>query len=219
MMVELIPVIEIRYSDPGIPFPEKVPYWLQPEAWDEFHALNYKKAGLPGLPAPYLPGSAFFKVLDIPGAALEKIILDRTEDFRAGKYDREQACPLPGGCVLRINGQDIFFPQCCGELSDISFWESLATGDKPGFFNCHPEPEVSILDDRVELSFEGDEFDEPFIPPPPYKKVEIEKRALATAVAEARKVLEEFSERVEQVNGKHDLGIDRIDKLLVWGGQ
>jgi hypothetical protein len=219
MMVELIPVIEIRYSDPGIPFPEEVSYWLQPKAWDEFHALNYKKARLPDLPAPYLPGSAFFKVLDLPDAALEKIILDHTEEFRTTIYERGQASPLSGGCVLRINSQDIFFPQCCGELSDIRFWEKLVTEDKPGYFEGHPVPEVLILGGRVQFSFEVNEFDELFIPPPPYNKVEIEKHDLATAVTQAMKVLGEFAERVEQVNRKYNLGINRIDKLLVWGNQ
>ena len=68
--------------------------------------------------------------------------------MRAGKYEREQASALFGGYVLRIDGHDKYFPQCCGDLSDIHYWEKLTNG-KDGFYEYILTP-VYDADGKVE---------------------------------------------------------------------
>jgi hypothetical protein len=48
MKVELVPVIEIVYSNQGIPEPDKFPYWSYPDVWDKYNADCYEKAGFKG---------------------------------------------------------------------------------------------------------------------------------------------------------------------------
>ncbi|WP_433902796.1 hypothetical protein [Sphingobacterium puteale] len=79
--------------------------------------------------------------------------------MRAGTYEREQASAFFGGYVLRIDHQDKYFPQCCGDLSDIHYWEKLANG-KDGFYAGHPQPNVKVDTNIITLDFTVEEFDE-----------------------------------------------------------
>ncbi len=53
----------------------------------------------------------------------------------------KKPAPYSAGYVLKVNGKDVYFPQCCGDLSDIRYWEQLVTGDSPIQGNGHPLPQ------------------------------------------------------------------------------
>lgn len=121
MTVQLIPVLEIGHNNQNVPVPNKYPYWENASVWDKYHQESYSKASFKDTLIPYLAGSSFYRMTDVTNDNLIKLTKDHTEDLRNGKYSREQASVLSGGYVLHIEIQDVFFPQCCGDLSDIIY--------------------------------------------------------------------------------------------------
>ena len=127
MKIELIPVIEIEYEHQAIESPKKHPYWTNQEVWHQYRRLSLKKAGFADEFAPYLNGFPFYEPQKISDKNLEKLVVDHTKEFRDGVYKRyEQTSCFLGGYVLKINGEDKYFPQSCGDLSDIRYWEKLS---------------------------------------------------------------------------------------------
>ena len=216
-MVELIPVIEIGLYNTDVPTPGKGPYWDYPTEWAQYYAECSTKSGFSD-PFPfYLPGSSFCKIQDISDNNLRKLVSDQTREMREGKYTREEACVFIGGYVLHIDGEDRYFPQCCGELTDIQYWQNLLLGGKIQFYQGHPQPLVTILYDTLIFDFSTDEFDEHFTPPVKDIRLEISKNDLAIAVDAVIVQLKTFSERLIAINAIEQLGILDIDKLLIWG--
>ncbi|MCA0363011.1 MAG: hypothetical protein LCH67_03150 [Bacteroidetes bacterium] len=218
MTVELIPVIEIGYNNQDIPTPDKYPYWEFPELWDKYNSDSYKKAGFIDVFKPYLAGSSFYRPLEITDSNLTKLVIDHTQEMRDGKYEREQASSLFGGYVLRIDGQDKYFPQCCGDLSDIHYWENLANG-KDGYYAGHPQPQVKIDANKIVLDFSVDEFDEHFVPTPKDLYVSLDILSLKMAIVIAKQELQTFEIRLERINQDNKLNIDKICELLIWNDE
>jgi len=162
-----------------------------------------------------LKGSPFYEPRKITDKNLEKIIADHTEELRKGEYEREQASCLFGGYVLKINGQNKYFPQCCGDLGDIVYWEKISKKES-SYYEGHPAPEYKFGLNKVIFDFSVGEYDEYFEPTPPEKILEIELRKLNKAVEKAKIELKELSTRVIKINEKMKLGIDRIEDLLIW---
>ncbi len=214
--MELIPVIEIGYNNQGVTTPDKSPYWEYPELWDKYHSDNFQKAGFEDNLKPYLAGSSFYRLSEISENNLTKLIFDHTKDMREGKYNREQASPLFGGYVLRIDNQDKYFPQCCGDLADIHYWENLAEGNESGFYAGHPEPQVKIKDDKIIFDFTVGEFDEHFVPTPKENIIYFDTTSLKIAIEKAKMELEIFEQRIKRINQDKKLNIDRISELLIW---
>jgi hypothetical protein len=215
--VELIPVIEIGYDNQGTPIPDQYPYWKYPDIWDKYHEENFRRANFKDKLTPYLPGSSFFKLADISDGNLTKLIIDHTEKMRNGEYDREQACPFAGGYVLRLNGSDKYFPQCCGDLSDIQYWNQLLTQDDFFFYQGHPAPVVKVKGNKISFDFMVDKNGEQFAPTPPDLLLEIDRKDLQMAIDRVTMELNEFASRVRKINIEQGLNILDIDKLLVWG--
>lgn len=215
MIIELIPVIEIGYSNQGIPVPDQYPYWDFPELWDKYNFDSYKKAGFKDELKPYLAGSSFYILAEITDDNLTKLVIDHTQEMLDGKYQREQASPLFGGYVLRIDGEDIYFPQCCGDLSDIHYWEKLANGEN-GFYAGHPQPQVKMEANTIMLDFSVEALDEDFIPTPKDSMVSLDILALKKAIVQAKQELKTFELRLEKINRDNHLNIDEIGELLIW---
>ncbi len=212
----LIPVIELGYNNQGISPPDQYPYWDYAHLWNQYHADCYKKVGFLDDFKPYSPGSSFCKILEISERNLIKIIIDHTQDLRDGIYERSQVVAFFGGYLLQINGTDQYFPQCCGTLSDIQYWENLAT-NKAFFYEGHPEPQIKIQGEQITFDFTVDEHDEGFFPPPAQDPIHFYRSDLENAVELAKKELEIFEQRLEKMNHMHKLHIDDIGKLLIWG--
>ena len=216
MTVQLIPVLEIGYNKQNIPAPNKYPYWENAAVWDKYHQECYLKAGFKDTLKPYLVGSSFHSLTEITNDNLMKLTKDHTEDLRNGKYNREQASAFFGGYVLFIDGQDVFFPQCCGDLSDIIYWEKIANGNENAYYEGHPQPTIKIKDDTITFDFSVEENDEPFQPTPPDTILQVDRNSLKQAVEYVKKELVNFSERLKRINEAEQLNIVDIDKLLVW---
>lgn len=147
---------------------------------------------------------------------MTKIVIDHTQELRDGKYGREQASALFGGYVLRVDGQDKYFPQCCGDLADIQYWENLASGKEKAFYAGHPEPEVKIQGDKITFDFTVGEFDEHFDPPPSENIVRFEIPSLKKAIETVKTELITFEQPLEKINQSEKLDIDNIGGLLIW---
>jgi len=217
MTVELIPVIEIGYNNQDVPIPDNYPYWEYPELWDQYNSDSYKKAGFKDGFKPYLPGSSFYRLSDISDNNLIKLVIDHTQELRDGKYEREQASVFFGGYVLRIDGQDKYFPQCCGDLADLIYWENIANGKEQGFYAGHPEPQVKIHGDKIIFDFSVGEFDEHFAPTPNENIVQFDIPSLKKAIEIVKTELNTFEQRLERISKDEKLNINNISGLLIWG--
>jgi hypothetical protein len=216
MTIELVPVIEIGYYNQGLTAPDKYPYWQYPELWDKFNADCYRKAGFKDELKPYLAGSSFYRLAEITDTNLTKLLIDHTQEMRDGKYEREQASAFFGGYVLRIDGQDQYFPQCCGELIDIHYWENIAKGKENTYYEGHPQPQVKIQGEKITFDFTVGEFDEHFAPTPPNILVHFDIPSLTTAIQTVKEELKIFEQRLEKINQDEKLHIDNIGELLIW---
>lgn len=222
MLVELIPVIEIvRYND-HVPMPEG-PYWDNRKEWDEYRAVCLEKAGFPDKMMPYSPGSVFFRFNDISDANLKKVVLDQTEKTREEDYEWEEegyGRSFYGGYVLRVDGEDKYFPQCCCDLSYIRDWESLLTDKRENFYAGHPSPTVKLNDGILTFDFTiTTPVHESFADDVPDKQLSVDMELLRQALANAKIELNEFGERLIRLNETEKLGIPNIDKYLIWYGQ
>ncbi|WP_293309517.1 hypothetical protein [Pedobacter sp. UBA5917] len=216
LTIDLIPVIEIGYNNQGITAPHKYPYWEHPEIWNAYHQECFEKAGFKDKLTPYLKGSSFFKPSEITDNNLTKLTIDHTQEMRDGKYERQQAATFFGGYVLNINGKDKYFPQCCGGLSDIVYWDSLSTQQKT-YYEGHPAPQIKFDGDNVIFDFLVDEFDGPFEPAPSEITLSVDRYELKKAVEKAKTALQSFEKRLDKINEAEKLNIENIGKLLIWG--
>ena len=215
MNIELIPVIEIGYNNQGVTEPVNYPYWQNSEIWDNYHERCYEKAGFQTEFNPYLKGSSFYKISDISDINLTKLTIDHTQDFRDKKYGLEQTCTFFGGYVLRIEGEDNYFPQCCGELSDIIYWQKISNGQN-SYYEGHPAPELKFEKENIIFDFSTNEFDEIFQPPPKQQILVVNRLDLLKAVEKAKLELQQFELRLQKINKIEDLNIDNIGGMLIW---
>jgi len=216
MTIELIPVIEIGYNNQGMTAPDKYPYWDNSEIWDVYHEKCYQKAGFKDRLTPYLKGSSLYKLSDITDDNLIKLTIDHTQEMRDGKFESPQdTCTFSGGYVLRVDGQDKYFPQCCGELSDIIYWDRLSNGQN-SYYEGHPTPQIKFENSKIVFNFSVDEFDEPFQPTPTEKILSIDRFKLKTAVEKVKTELKTFEQRLDKINEDEKLNIDNIGGLLIW---
>jgi len=80
----------------------------------------------------------------------------------------------------------------------------------------HPAPVVHFTEDTVGLAFAVRACDESFQPPPPALRVALSRPALQLAVAQAHRELTHFAQRLRAVSEAARLGVEAIDKLLIW---
>lgn len=218
MTVELIPVMEIGYHNQGIPLPGQHPYWENAEVWDQYNEDCYQKVDFKDKLVPYLRGSSFYKLSDITDSSLTKITIDHTQNLRDEKYGREETCSFFGGYVLRVDEDDKYFPQCCGELSDIKYWENISNG-KISYHEEHPSPQLKFETDKIIFDFTVDEFDEQFQPTPNESILIVDRYELKKAVEKAKKELQDFENRLNKINKDQKLNIDNIGGLLIWDNE
>ena len=215
MTIELIPVIEIGYNNQDVTVPDKYPYWDNSEIWDKYNDECYQEAGFKDKLTPYLKGSSLYRLNDITDYNLTKLIIDHTKEMRDAKYGREQACALFGGYVLQVDRQDKYFPQCCGELSDINYWDRLSNG-KNSYYEGHPSPQIKFEENNILFDFSVDELDEYFQPTPTELILSIERIELKKAVEKVKTELQVFEQRLNKINQDEKLNIENIGELLIW---
>lgn len=138
--------------------------------------------------------------------------------MKNGEYQREDVCPFFGGFILKIDNEDKYFPQCCGDISDIEYWGKISEGIiAPN--EGHPSPILKINSKNVMFDFTVGEYDEYFEPTPPNKQLEVGIVELKLAVQKTISELNRLSNRIIRLNQELDLGIEKIDDLLVWSNR
>ncbi len=215
MSVKLIPVIEITYYSFGDNSLMDGPYWKYAEAWDTFKEDCLKKAGFPDKMNSYDRGGSLYSLSDITDANLLKLIKDEWED---SDKDVENLSTLVGGYVLNINEVDKLYPQCCGDLGDISEWERLLTNEEnPYFWIGHPSPSIVNKGDTVVFDLEHPNVSEGFVPEHNDLYIEVSKEDLAKAIDGTKKELDTFADRLSVINEKGQLNIPDIAQILIYG--
>jgi hypothetical protein len=209
MTIELIPVIEIGYNNQEVQEPDKYPYWEHSVLWDKYHNDSYLIAGFKDRLTPYLSGSSFYRLTDISDENLKKLTVDHTQDLK------EQSCSFFGGYVLKIDGQDKLFPQCCGLLADINFWGKISQGQQ-SYYEGHPAPQITFHDTLLIFDVTTNEFDEHFQPTPPTPIFKVDRTELIKAVEKVKDELKLFGLRLKKINEELTLGIKDIDNVLIW---
>lgn len=174
---------------------------------------------------PYSPEIPFlYRLLDANDELLAQFISTHTENLRAGAYTLAECCALFGGYVLNVDEKDIFFPQCCGDMSDIFYWEALANLNEANqqnlsfWYKGHPAPEHSIHQSQILLDFSvPDISSEAFFPPPSEINVRIAQKGLKLTVKTVFQQLEVLSQKIISINQQLGFNIPDLDKLLLFG--
>ena len=215
MTVELIPVIEVGYHNQGIATPDSYPYWEHPDEWQEYSDKSYFKAGFRDKFKPYSKGSPFHRPKDITDNNLIKIIEDHMSVFKDGDTGEDDLCPLFGGYVLRIDGVDALFPQCCSDLGDWVYWNSIVKNRKSVYYNGHPTPIVKFTLDNV--IFNCKDADEDFVPTT-NEIIEVALEPLEIALKNMIGELKEFAARIAGLTDRLSFKTqnDLIEDILIF---
>jgi hypothetical protein len=115
--------------------------------------------------------------------------------------------------VLRIDGKDKLFPQCCGDLSDIGYWQGIADGMETPW-GGHPQPTVEFGKDTIRFICKDDW--EAFYPDTE-EVIEVEAKELAAAVGNATLELYQFETTLRRIS--REMKIAGIERLLIYGEQ
>lgn len=188
MKAELIPVIEVDIRHPEV------------------------AEALASIP-PFAATTPFYRISDIPLGAIKALAKAHLQGYFDGKWTIDEQCSFFGGYVLRIDGQNALFPQCCGELSDIIYWKHLAKYNRNAYYNGHPAPEVTFTNDEVIFDCRNDyeEF-RPFT----LLEIRVAKSALLAAYNQALLELEVFARQLEQAQYDVPLPVERIAHVLIY---
>ena len=210
-MTRLIPVIELPVFDHGNETPEGYAFWERPEMWDNHYKNRISIAGFSEKVKTCQPGMPWLQIVDFPERDLSILL-----DLQLQKVpDKTLLLPFYGGYILVVDGRNVLYPQCCGDLSDIGYWEGVAKGAVQPYSSGHPEPIAHYSGESIVLEF--NEWEEPFYPPCPVSSVEIEKEELAGAVLGARAILKEFADKLIRINVRNHYEIENIDQVLIGG--
>lgn len=211
MKIKLIPVIEIYRRDENIKSPDKGPYWCYAQEYETYNQQCLISAGFTPM-RPYKPGSGLYLLSTLSETNLLLQIQERTSG-----YERDEICPFDGGYILNIDGVDLLYPQCCGDLGDIHSWINLSNKIDHILWQGHPSPIVTIDEDNITFDMTVGDYDEYFVPPPPKTRFTFSAYALSEAIVLVEKELNRFAGRLIHINDKYSLGINRIENLLILG--
>lgn len=219
MKIKLIPVIEIENYIEEIPFPPSGPYWEFADEWEDYHLSTNLQAGFSNNLKSYSKGCSFYRITEIPDSDLLKVVqkeIDRQKDDDHPEIV-ELACPLTGGLILNIDDVDLYYPQCCGDLSAIRDWNNLLSDKDSYFYMGHPSPRIIKTERTILLDFLNSEIQEHYTPPVKEDQIEIDKDALRIALEKVNQELHHFAERLVKINETQNLNIPGIDRTLVYG--
>ncbi|MBO0356356.1 hypothetical protein J0X19_00225 [Hymenobacter sp. BT186] len=188
MKAELIPVIEVDLR--------------HPEVAEALASIS-----------PFAVNTPFYRITDIPLGAIKALAKAHLQGYFDGERIIEEQCSFFGGYVLRIDGQNTLFPQCCGELSDIVYWKHVAKYNRGAYCNGHPAPEVLFTTDMVlfDCRVDYEEF-RPYTP----LEIQVAKSALSAAYDQALLELEVFARQLEQIQLELPTPVESIAHVLIY---
>jgi hypothetical protein len=219
MKIELIPVIEFSNYDEDLEMPSGSSLEF-PDEWENYNICANLKAGFSESFRAYFKSSFFYRITEISDADLLKIIhreieIQQTEENRG--ID-DLVCCMEGGYILKINNVDTYFPQCCARLKHIIEWEDLVSDEGNScFYTGHPSPKVEIQQNKIIFDFLHSIPPESYAYPVLEDQIEVDKESLKTAVDNAKKELQYFSQQLIRINKKENLNIPEIDKIFIYG--
>lgn len=208
--IELIPVMEIWWSSDDFVCPVSGPYWMYPDEYAKANATCLVASGYEPMQS-YTKGSGYYELSTVTDANLLLEIRKRTEGFQT-----EEVCPFDGGYILNINGKDMLFPQCCGDLSDIQYWKELADKEYKLFWQGHPQPFIRIQGDKIIMELD-DEGLEDFVPPPSERLLTFDVNDLRAALETVIPKISVFASRIDKIAKANSLDIENPGNILVWG--
>lgn len=208
--VNLIPIIEIWANSENIQFPEQGPYWKYPDEFEKAEQQCLMMSGYEPMKA-YLKGSNFYRLDTISDVNLLLQIKERIVG-----YTCEEIYPFDGGYVLNVENKDMLYPQCCGDLSDIEYWKELSNGERKLFWQGHPQPSITIKDQKITFDLSPDNYED-FAPTPSERYFEVQILDLQEAVEQVIKEMQIFADRIDKLAAQNSLGINNLSDLLVWG--
>ena len=162
---------------------------------------------------PFAPGMPFYRTsaLDIP--TLEILTKAHLQGYFDGEWQLEETCTFFGGYVLRIDGQNALFPQCCGELGDIIYWKHLACYGRAAYHNGHPRPNV-VFTNREAIFDCRDDFEE--FRPATLAEIRVNRTALVGAYEQAVQELAVLARHIELVQQTLQLPVESLSELLIY---
>lgn len=218
MKIELIPVVEITNYDNDIPLPPEGPYWEFIEDWENYHIQTNLEAGFSKELKSYSKGSSLYRINEISNEDLLKLIQKEInfedDDENLGIEDLNN--PFNGGYILKIDGIDKYFPQCCSDLGDITEWDDLLDDEDNNFYMGHPSPKIEKSQNIIIFDFLNSQIQENYAPPILENQIAVDKEKLATAIQEAKKELEIFARKLIKINESENLNIPNIEKIFVY---
>lgn len=196
--MKLVPVVEFEPADYQIHHYE-IPEGLGRDYLDEWHRYwqnSLADSGIIDL-KPCQKGSWLVTIEELidRDRVLEillykyfnKIDLNSTEDLE------EQLGSLSGGYILEVTETIKIFPECCGDLGNISEWKNASEylkREETMLWIGHPWLMVSAIDEehlRIKRTAEYGEPGEPVI-------LELKRSDLRSAIVYAEKKLSEFQQ-------------------------
>ncbi|KQR93503.1 hypothetical protein ASG01_10030 [Chryseobacterium sp. Leaf180] len=219
MAIELIPVIEITNYENKIPMPTEGPYWEFSDDWESYHIQTNLEAGFSKDLKPYSKGSSFYRISEISDLDLlqliQKTFIFENEDETLKKEDLNS--PFNGGYILKLDGNNTYFPQCCSDLGDIEEWNNLLVENEFSFYMGHPSPRVIKTENSLIFDFLNSEIQENYAPPVFQHQIELDKIEFSHAVQNVKKELKTFSDRLVYLNQSEHLNIPNIENILIYG--
>ncbi len=116
---------------------------------------------------------------------------------------------------MRIEGEDQYFPQCCGNLGDIEDWINLFEDQDPYFYMGHPSPQIKKIGNKIIFDFLNSEIQDSYVPPMLEDQLEVDENELKIAIGDAKKELDTFANKLIRINSTKNLNIPEIDKILI----
>lgn len=219
MKIELIPVIEINNYDQDVPMPPQGPSWEFPNEWEKYFLTANLEAGFSKDLKPYSKGSSLYQINDISSSDLLKIIQTKIdiEESDDELTLEDLVSPFNGGYILKIDGNNKYFPQCCSDLGDITEWDDLLDDEDHNFYMGHPSPRIEKSENTIIFDFLNSEIQDNYTPPVLEDQIIVDKNELANTIEGAKKELKIFAEKLIQINESENLNIPNIEKLLIYG--
>lgn len=219
MQVQLIPLLEITNYGQNLESPGRGPGIEFHEEWDDYHAQSHAVAGFDPM-TPYLPGTSFFLLEKVSDANLLLIMKRELAEVESVVTEdpslAPMSCVLQGGYLLRVDGQDVLFPQCCCDLADIQTWKNLATGAADQLLVGYPSPIIQVDGDKLVFDLTRGDSGETFYPPAPVKEIAIDRHALLKAVLETEKEMQVFVQRLEKIAAIGGIEEKRMAEMFVY---
>lgn len=126
----------------------------------------------------------------------------------------QDSCALFGGILLKVDGENKIFPQCCGTLADVVSWQTLLSDSfDAGWVNTEGHPCPSVVKRDGKVTFFCSEAEESFIPFA-ISELTLDQGALGLAFDDCLVLHNSLSERFDAWSAEFDT--DTISDSLIW---